>query len=126
LLQGNISLKATFEAVLSMVLLKPEYLSLLRFVEQQRAYASSEAYTEANQDLFLSRDRILDGDKWRKGLNELCCILGIYISPSVIFSPDRQSGFVQQFQIGMQFACYTKSVPVLIKRENSFGKRLVL
>jgi|GEM_PF-4621416 hypothetical protein len=57
--------------------------------------ASSEAYTENNQDLLLNRNRILGADKWSKGVNELLCIPGIIISSSVIFSPDRPSGFVQ-------------------------------
>ncbi|MNU14603.1 hypothetical protein D3C71_52950 [compost metagenome] len=120
ILQGNISLKASLEAGLSLTLLKPIYLNLLRYDAQQQAYASSEAYTEDNQDLFLSRNRILGADKWSKGLNELRCIPGIYISPSVIFSPDRPSGFVQQFQIGAQLACYTKAIPVLLQQKNTF------
>jgi len=83
ILQGNISLKASLEAGLPVTLLKPVYLNLLRHDAQQQAYASSETYTEDNQDLFQSRNRILGADKWSKGLNELRCIPGIYIGPSV-------------------------------------------
>ncbi|MCS4165189.1 hypothetical protein [Sphingobacterium sp. BIGb0116] len=120
ILQGNISLNASLEAGLSLTMLKPVYLNLLRYDAQQQAYASSEAYTAENQELFLSRNRILGADKWSKGLNELRCIPGIFISPSVIFSPDRPSGFVQQFQIGAQLACYTKTIPVLLQQKNTF------
>lgn len=119
ILQGNISLKASLEAGLSMALLKPVYLNLLRYDAQNQAYASSEAYIADNQELFLSRNRILGGDKWSKGLDELRCIPGIYISPSVIFSPDRPSTFVQQFQIGAQLAFYSKAVPVLLQQKNN-------
>lgn len=120
ILQGNISLKACMEAGLSLALLKPVYLNLLRYDAQQQAYASSEAYSEENRDLFLSRNRILGADQWSKGLKALRCIPGIYISPSVIFSPDKPSGFVQQFQIGAQLACYTKAIPVLLQQKNTF------
>lgn len=133
-LQGNISLKATIEAGVSMALLKPVYLYLLRYDATQQPYASSEAYMVGNEELFLNRNRILGADRWSKGLSELRCIPGIYISPSIVFSPDRPSGFVQQFQIGAQLAFYTRSIPVLLQQRDtpwqascfvgiSFGKR---
>lgn len=133
-LQGNISLKATIEAGVSMALLKPVYLYLLQYDATQQPYASSEAYTMANEALFLNRNRILGADRWSNGLSELHCIPGVYISPSIVFSPDRPSGFVQQFQIGAQLAVYTQSIPVLLQQHHtpwqascfvgiSFGKR---
>lgn len=120
LIQGNISLNASLEAGLSMTLLKPVYLDLLRYDALNQAYASSESYNTSNQELFLSRNRILGADKWSKGLSELRCIPGIYINPSVILSPDKPTGVVQQFQIGAQLACYTKAIPVLLHQKNTF------
>ncbi|WP_343560938.1 hypothetical protein [Sphingobacterium sp.] len=133
-LQGNISLIATIEVGVSMALLKPVYLYLLRYDAAQQPFASSETYTTANEQLFLNRNRILGADHCSKGLNELRIIPGINISPSVEFSPERSSGFVQQFQIGAQITLYTNTVPVLLQQRNtpwqaycflgiSFGKR---
>lgn len=66
---GEYQSESNDRSCVSMALLKPIYLYLLRYDAAQQPYASFETYTIANQELFLNRNRILGADRCSNGLN---------------------------------------------------------
>jgi len=116
ILEGNISLSFRYGAGFSLGLLKPYYLRLLYTdftVSPQKVWLQEEAYSDANKDLFLNRDRVFGASKWSKGLGSIDYVPGAYLDGAFVIETANSKNFIQTVTIGGQLSVYSKSLGIM-------------
>ncbi len=122
--KGNykgVALGISYSGGLSLGLLKPYYLDLLRFEDNTGpATISSEPYSEDNELLFLDINRINGASGFSYGWDELRVIPGGYLQAGVHLDWGAFDKFVKGLEIGFMLDVYSKKVPIMVIEDNRF------
>lgn len=116
----GISVGINYGGGISLGLVKPYYLDLIRFEEDGTSdFLSSESLSEENEDIFTDITRIFGSSKWTRGFSELNVVPGFYGKFGVHFSIGAFDKFVKAVEAGIMADIYTKKIPIMIGDDNS-------
>lgn len=132
----GVAVGLSYEAGPSLGILKPYYLDLKRFDEENGSGVrpSSERYSEENASLFLDPNSIYSYSGFFKGLGQIKIIAGVQARGAVHFSWGSNDKYVKILESGVMIDFYARRMPLLINEQNrslfvnlylslQFGKR---
>lgn len=114
--EGNLSVSFRYNVGFSLAMLKPYYLKLLHTDYSgttPTAYLTEEKYTPQDSAAFLDSKNIFGASKWKKGLNELQFVPGIFGEAAFVITPGRQKLFIETVTLGINGAVYAKPLPIM-------------
>lgn len=113
---GNLSVSFRYGGGFSLALLKPYYLRLV-YVDYNDPKAipvlEEERYSDANAEIFLTRNSTIGASKWSKGLNEIRPAPGGFLEAAAVIEPAKNKFLVETLTIGINGAFYTKCLPIM-------------
>ncbi len=117
----GIAIGISYEAGLSLGLLKPYYLDFWRNVagDPTDVYFVSEKYTGDNQDSFLDISRIYGSSGFAKGLGEISVTPGVQGKFGVHFAWGAFDEFVKAFEAGIMVDAFFKKIPIMVDVQNA-------
>lgn len=113
---GNLSVRFRYGGGISLAMLKPYYLRLLKIDYTQPEPIGDvveQSYSDSTAALFLERNRIIGFTKWSKGLDETQFVPGLFAEASFVIEPAPSKGFIEAITLGANAAYYTKPLPVM-------------
>ena len=111
----GIAIGLQYDAGVSLGLLKPYYLEVLRFKDNgSEPYLSTEKYSAENHDLFTDITRIFGGASFFKGFDEITPVPGIYLRGDVLFEWDAFEEYFAGMKAGFQLDVFPQSVAIMI------------
>lgn len=113
-LEGHISVGFRYGGGLSLALLKPYYLRLVYPGPPGTYIVQEEAWQGSNEAYFLNTNAILGASRWRKGLDELQYVPGLFGTAALTIEPRKGKWFFQTVTLGVQGAVYVKELPVMV------------
>jgi hypothetical protein len=116
--ESNMSVSFRYNIGISLVMLKPYYLKLIKVDNTQQtpvAQLQDEKYTDSTAALFLSPQFIHGADKWSKGLGETKLIPGLYAEAAFVIVPNPK-GYIEAITLGANAAFYTKQLAIMAER----------
>lgn len=117
----GVALGISYSAGLSLGLLKPYYLDLIRFEDNTGpAIITSEPYNEDNELVFLDINRINGASGSSFGWDELSVLPGGYIQAGVHLDWGAFDKFVKGIEAGLMIDVYSKKAPIMIIEDNKF------
>jgi hypothetical protein len=108
----DISLAFSYQAGLSLGLLKPYYLELI-YRTDSTFRTSVEPYSAQNRDIFLSRNSIIGAGGFRFGWNELQVRAGAFVKGALWIEFGADSNLFGALELGGVIDAYPKSMPIL-------------
>jgi len=116
----GVSVGVNYSAGVSLGILKPYYLDLLRVRENGVSdYISTEKYSEENHDLFLDNTKIVGPGPFFKGFTELTVVPGLFGRLGAHFSLGAFEQFVKAVELGIMVDAYTRRVPIMVIENNT-------
>lgn len=117
----GIAVGVQYEGGVSLGLLKPYYLELLRFKDNGAIpYISTEKYSEENKDLFTDITRVFGGASFFKGFDEVKPVPGLYLRGDVLFEWDAFEEYFAGMKAGFQLDVFPQTVAIMIDTPKQF------
>ena len=108
----NISLAFSYQAGLSLGLLKPYYLELI-YRTDSTFRTALEPYSQQNKDIFLSPNSIIGAGGFRLGWNELQVRTGAFVKGALWIELGADSNVFGALELGGVIDAYPKRLPIL-------------
>ncbi len=115
-IEDNLSISFRYNAGVSLAMLKPYYLQLVKTDYSQAepvSHLEEVKYSDSISEDFLNSSDIHGASKWSKGLNETQFIPGIYGEATFVITPGPQKGLVEAITLGVNGSFFLKSLPVM-------------
>jgi hypothetical protein len=112
--ENNLSVSFRYGGGFSLALLKPYYMRLIYPAPDR---IQEEKYIDSNAEMYLDKNRIMGGSKWKKGLDELKPVPGAFAELAIVIEPAKSKYLVQMITIGTNFAFYSDKLPIMAKVE---------
>lgn len=114
--KNGVSVTANLGGGLSLGLLRPYYVDILRAGERV-----SINYKSADSLAFLDQATIIGGSGFGKGWSELTVVPGIYVKPALRFDYGKYNEMVNALEVGLMAEFYSKNIPqVVYNKEHKF------
>lgn len=111
----GIAVGVQYDGGISLGLLKPYYLELLRYKDNgSEPYFSTEKYSPENHDVFTDINRIFGGANFFKGFDELKPVPGFYFRSDLLFEWDAFEEYYAGMKAGIQLDVYPQKVAIMI------------
>ncbi len=128
----GVAVGISYEGGLTLGLLKPYYLDLLRATDPGSVpdfNIRSEKYSEDNASTFLEISRIHGSSGFARGLGELSVVPGLHGKFAVHFDWGAFDEFVKAIEGGVMFDVFTRTMPIMVESpqvENSENRSLFI
>jgi hypothetical protein len=116
-MQKGISIGVNYSGGLSLGLLKPYYLDLIYFKENNFGdiIIRSEKYSAENAEVFLANERVYGTSPFAKGIGETQIVPGINGRAGVLFSWGAFDDFVKALEVGIMFDLFFGDIPIMVE-----------
>lgn len=111
----GLSVGVIYQGGLTIGMLKPNYLRLLKRQENNFPTIVSEKYSEENKELFLDPFSIYGGTSFFKGLDEIKFIPGVHGMAGVHFAFGAFEEYVMALDAGLMVDLFPKQVQIMVE-----------
>ncbi len=126
-LRRGLSVGYSFEGGVSLGVLKPNYLKLFYFTEENPdGEIREERFSEDNRDKFLNFNSIFGGSSFWKGIFQSSVSVGLHGKASGHFAMGAFDKNVRAAEIGITFDAFAKKVPIFVETDLLKNRRLFL
>ena len=114
-LEGNISISFRYTGGFSMAILKPYYLDLIytEYTPDQIHIVRAERYSQENKEVFLNRQQILGSSGWRRGLDRIRYVPGLFANAALVLQPSQSKSFIKMVSLGADVSGHIKELPIM-------------
>lgn len=117
----------SLEGGISLGILKPNYLKLFYFTEENPdGEIREERYSEETHDKFLNFNSIFGGTSFWKGVLQSSVAVGFHGKASGHFAMGAFDKSVRAVELGLAFDVFAKKVPIFVETDNLRNRRLFL
>lgn len=117
----------SFEGGASLAILKPNFLKLKYFTEENPdGEIREEKYSEENHDTFMNFNSIFGGTSYWKGIFQSTMAIGLHGRASGHFAMGAFDKNVRAAEIGINFDLFPKKLPIFVETESLRNRRLFL
>ncbi len=122
----GLSVGVIYQGGVTIGMLKPNYLKLIKRLENNSYAIVSEKYSEENRDLFLDPFSIYGGTSFTKGLGEVKFIPGVHGMAGVHFAFGAFEEYVMALDAGIMVDVFPRQVPIMVEDNKPYFINLFL
>jgi hypothetical protein len=115
-----------YQGGLTLGVLKPYYLRLIKRLDNNVFQIVNERYSEANADLFLDPFSIYGGGPFTSGIRELRFIPGVHGMAAVHFAFGAFDEYVMALDAGLMVDVFPRRVPIMVDDNKAYFLNLFL
>jgi len=116
--EKGVSIGVTYEAGITLGLLKPYYLEIARVQDRPQGRYVSTKYSEETAEEFLDITKIFGATGLAKGLDEIIPVPGLNGRIGVNFEWGSYDEFIKAAEVGLMLDLFPRSIPLMVNQVN--------